>query len=97
MSQLADMFVDALVGICVADENTEFVDQLIVDARAAITAGKGNVSSLLNSGLNGKSFGRAIYLNPVEVLNCAQTALDRYNEESQEICSSYPDFRRLIR
>lgn len=97
MSQLVDDFVEFLVGVCVADESTDYLDGILSDARAAIAAGKGVVSSLLNTGLNGKSFSRAIHLNALDVALACQQAKAAYEGEDQSVSSTYPDFRGLIR
>lgn len=97
MSQLVDDFVEFLVGVCVADESTEYLDGILADARSAIAAGKGTVSSLLNSGLNGKSFGRAVHLNALDVARACQQAKAEYEGEDQSVAASYPDFRHLNR
>lgn len=96
MSLFAD-FVELLVVKCTEDESTAYVDAIYADALSAIAGGKGVVSSLTSSGVNGKTFSRAVNLSPIEVARACQAAIAIYNDEETEITSTYADFSSLQR
>jgi hypothetical protein len=94
---LFDEFKEFLVIVCTEDGDTTYVDAIYSDAKAAITGGKGVVSSLTSSGVNGKTFSRAVNLSPIEVARACQMALAIYNDEETEIGSTYGDFSSIQR
>jgi hypothetical protein len=77
--------------------STQWVDQLKCDAKAAIMAGKGSVGSLTSSSVNGKNFTKTAELNPVQVLEACQIALDMWSDDPKTIGASYADFREIRR
>ena len=97
MASLADDFVEFLIGVCEDDGSTTYVDGILADARAAISGGKGTVSSLVASGLNGKSFNRAVHLSAIEVARACQVALATYAGTETEVSSTYADYRGMNR
>ena len=93
-------FRELLIAEMRADGNTAFVDKLIKDARAAILAGKGTLSSLTTSALNGKSFARAVELTATQVLSAARQALHAYvsdGEGDDIVSATYADFSSIHR
>jgi len=94
---MLDDFVEFLVETCEADESTTYVEGILTDARAAIASGSGVVSSLTSSGLNGKSFNRAVHLSAIEVARACQMALKIYGDTETEVASTYADFRGMTR
>ncbi len=83
-----------------ADESTSFVDSIMKEARAALKKGGGNLSSLLNAGVNGKSFTKAVHLNAAQVLDACRRALKAYAGDGfdvDEVSATYPDFSALNR
>jgi hypothetical protein len=90
-------FVELLVVKCTEDESTAFVDSIYADALEAIAGGKGVVSSLTSSGVNGKTFSRAVNLTPIEVARACQTAVAIFADEETEIGSTYGDFSSIQR
>ena len=97
MSQLADELVEFLVEISTADESTEYAEDLLTAARTAISGSGAGLSSLISSGVNGKTFSRALHLSAVEVARACQRAIAIYNDTDTEVAASYPDFRGLVR
>lgn len=90
----------ALLEECLADGSSAFVSQILDDARAALTSGKGVVSALTNSSANGKSFQRTVSLNPAEVMRACRIALNRFagdGDDENEVASTVADFRQLSR
>ena len=79
------------------DGSTAYVDRLICQAEEAILNGKGTVGGLTSSGVNGKSFSRSIDMNPAQVLDACQQALDEYNEEGGSVAATYADFSNITR
>ena len=55
--------------------NAAFVNELLANARAAITAGKGTIAPLLTGSVNGKSFTRELQMGPAEVAICCRNAI----------------------
>ena len=94
---LFDQFKEFLIEVCIDDGTTTYVDAILVDAKAAISGGKGVVSSLTSSGVNGKTFSRAVNLSPIEVARACQMALAIYGDTETEIGSTYADFSSLQR
>lgn len=95
-----DDLANALLAEALATGSTAFVSKILDDAKAALTAGAGIVSSLTNSSANGKSFQRAVALNPAEVMAACRMALNRYlgdGTDENEVSSTVPDFRQLSR
>lgn len=91
---------DTLLEDALATSSTSLIDKIMKSARAALENGRGIVSVLTNSSTNGKSFQRAVALNPAEVLRACRTALARYagdGDDDREVVSTLPDFRSLIR
>lgn len=79
-----------------ADGDTTWVEQLLTDAKAKITAGQGDLGTLINSGLNGKSFTRQLVFSAADVAAAARAALDQVEAESAAGGSlSYADFSML--
>lgn len=98
MAIKASELQELLLGVCEDDRNTEYVDQLIQDAREAILEGGGVISSLANSSVNGKSFGQNVHLDAAQVLKAARNARIEYlTGQSQTITSTRADFRRVDR
>lgn len=97
MSQLADEFVDFLVGVCEADEDTDYATALLTAARTAISGSGAGLSTLISSGLNGKNFSRAVHLSAVEVAVACQRAIAIYEDETTEVSATYGDYRNLVR
>lgn len=77
--------------------STAYVDQLLCQAEEAILNGKGTVGGLTSSGVNGKSFSRSIDLNPAQVMDACQQALDEYNSEGGSVAATYADFSNINR
>jgi hypothetical protein len=93
-------FRNVLLAEMEADSSTAFVDGLLKDARAALRAGKGTLSSLVSSGLNGKSFSRAVELTPAQVINACRQALHAYlsdGEGDDTVSATYGDFSTISR
>lgn len=77
--------------------STEFVERLKCQAKEAILNGKGTIGGLTSSGVNGKTFQRTINMDPAQVLDACQQALNEYNGTGGAICASYADFRTIHR
>lgn len=93
-------FAAVLLAEMQADESTSFVDKLMKSARDQLTKGGGNVSSLLNAGVNGKSFTKAVHLNAAQVLDACRRALKAYandGHDDDEVSATYPDFSTIHR
>lgn len=91
-----DEFAKVLADEIEADGgDTAFVDSLICRARAAIKNGKGELRSLLASGINGKSFSSAVHLNAAEVLDACRQALRIAAGTDDRVSATYPDFSGL--
>jgi hypothetical protein len=96
-SQQYDLFVELLVTKSNADEDTAFAEAVLARALSDITSGGSTVSSLLSSGVNGKTFTRMVHLGPIETARAAQEAIAIYNDAETEVASTYADFRNLNR
>jgi SOS response regulatory protein OraA/RecX len=96
-SQLFDDLVEFLVEVSTADEDTDYAEALLASAKTAISGSGAALSSLISSGLNGKTFSRAVHLSAVEVARACQQAIAIYNDEETEVASTYADFRNLNR
>ena len=94
---LADELFNNLVKLALVEDDQSFIDELIQNAKAAILNKDGTVSSLLNSSVNGKSFGKAVYLNPVQVLSTALRA-KYYLQTGSDSGESFSaaDFSRIV-
>lgn len=93
-------FAAVLLAEMQADESTSFVDKLMKSARDQITKGGGNLSSLLNAGVNGKSFTKAVHLNAAQVIDACRRALRAYAGDGydvDQVSATYPDFSALQR
>ncbi|MBK8037683.1 MAG: hypothetical protein IPK22_11190 [Verrucomicrobiaceae bacterium] len=93
-------FAAVLLAEMQADESTSFVDSIMKEARAALKKGGGNLSSLLNAGVNGKSFTKAVHLNAAQVLDACRRAINAYANDGHdvdEVSATYPDFSTLHR
>lgn len=88
-------FVDFLVECCESDENTLYVEQLLNDARKAIAEGRGAISSLTGSSINGKSFSKSVHLSPIDVARACQLAIAEYKRNAGPVRSTYGDFTKL--
>lgn len=77
--------------------STAFVDRLRCDARDALLAGKGTIGTLTASSVNGKNFTKTADMNPAEVLQACQIAIDLYSADPKTVASSYADFRGVRR
>ena len=89
---------DTLHQECIAEASTAFVSTILDAARAALTAGNGSVGALTSGSGNGKSYSRAVSLNPAEVIRACRMALNRYlgdGTDEQEVSSTLPDFSAL--
>ena len=83
-----------------ADHSTTLADTLLKRARASILAGGGDISSLLSSGINGKSFAKAVHLNAAQVIDACRRALNIYlndGEDDTVVAASYADFSNINR
>lgn len=81
-----------------ADQSTTLADTLLKRARASILAGGGDISSLLSSGINGKSFAKAVHLNAAQVIDACRRALMLYvndGEDDTVVSTTRADFRSL--
>lgn len=95
-----DDLASALLEECLATGTTSYVSGILDDAKAALKAGKGTVGALTASSANGKSFSRAVTLNPAQVMQACRTALNRFagdGDDENEVASTVPDFRQLVR
>jgi len=95
-----DDFADTLLEDALAAGSTLLIDTIMQSARSALKTGGGIVAALTNSSANGKSYQRAVALNPAEVLSACRKALARYAGEGideDEVASTCPDFRSLQR
>jgi hypothetical protein len=95
-----DEFVNVLVAEMVADQSTALVDQMMKDARAKLTAGKGSIGTLTQSGVNGKTFTRQVDMTTLQVINACRQALKQYlndGEDDDRVATTYPDFRCISR
>lgn len=93
-------FTQVLLAEMEADKSTAFVDRLLKDARAAITAGKGSVGTMISGSLNGKTFQKEVQLTPAQVLQACRSALKQYlsdGENDDQVSATYPDFSGLMR
>ncbi len=93
-------FAAVLLAEMQADESTSFVDSIMKEARAALKKGGGNLSSLLNAGVNGKTFTKAVHLNAAQVLDACRRALNAYFNggfDVDEVSATYPDFTSIHR
>jgi hypothetical protein len=90
---LADILYEEIA----ATGTTEWVDRLRCDARDALMSGKGSVGSLTSSSINGKNFTKTAELNPAQVLEACQIALDLWSDEPKTVGASYADFRSVRR
>lgn len=91
---------DTLLEDALAAGSTSLIDEMMKAARAALKSGGGMISALTNSSANGKSFQRAVALNPAEVLRACRSALARYagdGIDADEVSSTVADFRDLQR
>ena len=89
---------DTLHQECIAESSTSYVSTILDAARAALTASQGSVSALVSGSGNGKSYSRAVDLNPAEVIRACRMALNRYlgdGTDEQEVSSTLPDFSAL--
>ena len=75
MSQLVDDLVDFLVGVCETDGDTTYATTLLTAARNTIAGSGAGLSSLTSAGINGRTFSRAIHLNPLDVARACQLAI----------------------
>lgn len=97
MSQLSDELVEFLVEVCEEDEDTDYTVALLASARSAISGSGAGLSSLISSGVNGKTFTRALQLSALEVARACQKAIKIYEDEETDVASTTPDFRNLQR
>lgn len=75
-------------------EDTKFVDDLLVSARAALT-GKSDLGFLETGALNGKNFARSKELSSVEVAQGCRRALSLYNDVAGRSPFTFPDFGNM--
>lgn len=93
-------FTQILVSEMEADASTDFVDKMLKAARDQVAAGKGSLSSLTNTSLNGKSAARQVELTAAETLKACRDALKIYlsdGDNDDELSSTYADFSLLSR
>jgi len=93
----ADDFVQLLVAESEADGNSEWVKGLMSDARAKITAARGEIVMLTNATLNGKTFERRFQFSALEIIQCCRRALKILDEEDDSVSTTYADFSCLAR
>lgn len=93
----ADDFVQLLVAESEADGNTEWIKGLLSEARAKITAAKGEIVTLTNATLNGKTFERRFQFSALEVIQCVRRALKILDEEDDSVSQTYGDFSQINR
>jgi len=80
---------------CIAERGTSLAQSIWDSAKAALVAGNGSVSALVSGSGNGKSYSRAVDLNPAEVMRAARLAISRYlgdGTDENEVSSTLPDF-----
>jgi hypothetical protein len=95
VANLYNELVNFLYDECEDANSTADVDALLAFAKEQIFEGKGTISSLTNSGVNGKSFSRVIHLDPVLVANACRAAKKIFTGVDDEITTTYPDFRSI--
>jgi hypothetical protein len=87
--------VDALVQICEVDDNTNYVDALLLQARAAVTAAAGSIGDFETGSVNGKTFTRKIQLTPAEtIVACIRAKRLFMDQESPQVV--HTDFSRTL-
>ena len=95
-----DELADTLHQECIAESSTSYVSTILDAARASLLAGQGSVSALTSGSGNGKSYQRAVSLNPAEVIRACRMALNRYlgdGTDDNEVSATLPDFSLLRR
>lgn len=93
-------FTQILVSEMEADSSTDFVDKMLKAAREQVASGKGSLSSLTNTSLNGKSAARVVELTAAQTLKACRDALKIYlsdGENDDEVSATYADFSSLTR
>lgn len=91
MTAAAAQFVSFLVADMEATGSTAFADGLLANAKAAITAGNGQLGFMTTGSVNGKTFGRSKELSALDVAAACREALDLYaDDETRQI--TFPDF-----
>lgn len=87
------MTTDALreVLLCeIEDGNRSFVRELLTYAKAKILGGKGVIAPLINGTLNGKTFQRALQMDPVHVAQACRLALQ--DDAGETVAATTLDF-----
>ncbi|WP_395753335.1 hypothetical protein [Prosthecobacter sp.] len=95
-----ESFALVLVAEMEADQSTVLVDRILKDARKKLLGGNGVVGTLIQSGVNGKTFQRLVNLDCVQVIDACRRALKMYlndGEDDDEVSTTYPDFSAIIR
>lgn len=90
-------FTQLLVAESEADGNTEWIRGLLSEARAKISAAKGEIVTLTNATLNGKTFERRFQFSALDVIRCCRAALKILDDEDDAVPATYPDFSQIIR
>ena len=95
-----DEFANTLHQECIALQSVSRVSALHDAAWTAALAGNGTVGSLTSGSGNGKSYGRAVDLNPAQVMDACRRAMNRYlgdGTDDNEVSATLPDFSLLRR
>ncbi len=92
-----DDFVAMLVAECEADGNDSFVQAILVYAKDKIAGGKGEMSSLTNAQVNGKTFQRVQQFTALDTLRGCRRALQIYNDTDDVVPATVASFRNLTR
>jgi hypothetical protein len=94
---LYDDFVAMLVAECEADGNDKFVQGLIVYAKDKVAGGKGEMSSLTNAQVNGKTFQRVQQFTALDTLRACRQALKIYDDTNDVVPATVATFRQITR
>ncbi|WP_395736288.1 hypothetical protein [Prosthecobacter sp.] len=95
-----ESFALVLVAEMEADQSTALVDAILKAARKKLLQGNGTVGTLIQSGVNGKTFQRQVDLDCAQVIDACRRALKMYlndGEDDDQVSATYPDFSGIIR
>lgn len=92
-----DDFVQTLVAIMEADGNTSYVDNLLTNSRAQVTAGNGAMTVTSSATINGKTFEKKIDFSYIDTVRACLQALMIYNDTDDIVPVTYPSFRDINR
>lgn len=92
-----DDFVDTLVAECEASGNDKFVQDILKSAVDKVAGGKGEMSSLTNAQVNGKTFQRVQQFTALDTVRACRRALNIYNGGDDAVRCTTASFRNLNR